>query len=62
MARPKNKKSKGTFNNIGLTPDEDDKLVKLLDEKDISYRQLQRALTRQWINEGGTGVLRYNKY
>jgi hypothetical protein len=61
MARKRSKNSKSSYNNMGLKPEEDIRLRELLIEKDISFRMLTRALVRQWINSGGSGILRYTK-
>lgn len=61
MARPRDKKSKLSFAGLGLKPEEDDQLKVLLKEQDLSVRQLVRALVRQWMVEGGHGVLKYSK-
>jgi len=60
MARPKIKNSKNSFNNYGLKPEEDNELQALLEECDLSAGQVVRALLRQWIKEGGRGVLKYS--
>jgi hypothetical protein len=59
MARPRKKNSKYPLGGLGLKPEEDDRLIELLDTHDISIRQLCRALVRQWMVEGGEGVLKY---
>lgn len=46
---------------LGLKPEEDEQLLKLLEEKDLSVKQICRALLRQWMAEGGQGVLKYSK-
>jgi len=60
MARPKIKNSKSSFNNYGLKPEEDQELIKALDEIDLSAGQVVRALLRQWLKEGSRGVLKYS--
>lgn len=60
MARPRNKKSKLPFSGLNLKPEEDEQLIKLLEEKDISARALIRSLLRQWMKEGGNGILKYS--
>lgn len=59
--RPRKKNSKRSYGNLNLKPEEDAKLIPLLEENDISLKQLVRALVREWINEGGHGVLKYSK-
>jgi len=61
MARPRGKNSKFPLGGLGLKPEEDSVLLNLLEVHDISIKQLCRALVRQWINEGGEGVLKYSK-
>jgi hypothetical protein len=61
MARPRAKNSKSPLGGLGLKPEEDSVLAELLDKHDISIKQLCRALVRQWIEEGGQGVLKYSK-
>lgn len=61
MARPKKKGSTGSFNNLGLKPHEEEELTKILEEKELSYRQVAKALIKQWIREGGQGVLTYQR-
>lgn len=46
---------------IGLKPEEEVRLLELLDEKDLSLKQICRALLRKWMAEGGKGVLEYSK-
>lgn len=50
MAREKNKKSKLTFMNLGLTPEEDKVILKKLKDEDISARQLLRKWFKEWIS------------
>jgi hypothetical protein len=59
MARPRNSKSKNPFMGLGLKPEEEVRFKELLEEKAIHGRQLVKALVRQWIREGGHGVLTY---
>lgn len=54
-------KRKYPLSGLNLKPEEDKKLIALLLEKDLSVKQLCRALVRQWIEEGGEGVLKYSK-
>lgn len=61
MARPRSKHSTSSLANIGLKPEEDKQLETLLQDKGIPARQLVRALVRQWMAEGGEGVLKYSK-
>lgn len=62
MSRPREKESKSSFSNYGLKPEEDEKLIEMLEEKDLTARRLVRALLRQWIREGGDGGrLKYTK-
>lgn len=61
MARTRNKKSTRSLGNIGLKPEEDQRLRELLEEKDISLRMLCRALVRKWVRNGGNGLLEYTK-
>lgn len=66
MARPKKKKDT-SFAGYGLKPDEDKRLVQLLEESELSAAKVVRALLREWIKVGGQGVLSYsntkkNKY
>lgn len=49
MARKKLKHSTTSFDGLGLTKEEDAKLIKLLKDKDISMSQLKRQLIRNWI-------------
>jgi hypothetical protein len=56
-----NNKKKSSFSGLNLKPEEDERLINLLIEKDIKYKQLVRALIRQWVAEGGEGVLKYSK-
>jgi hypothetical protein len=51
--RKRNKSSNKTFYGIGLTKEEDEKLIALMKLKDISGLQLQRFLFREWINHDG---------
>jgi hypothetical protein len=59
MARPKSKKSDLSFGGYGLKPEEDKELMKLLESKGISAKMLVRNLLRQWVKEGGPGVITY---
>jgi hypothetical protein len=61
MARPKTSKSKSSLLNLGLKQEEDKELIKLTEAKGISPRSLCRVLLRQWMAEGGEGVLKYSK-
>lgn len=61
MARPRAKNSKTPVGGIGLKKEEDDILLKLVEKHDISVAQLVRALVREWIANGGEGVLKYSK-
>ena len=61
MARKRDPKSNNPFSGLGLKPEEDKKLTELLEQKDLSYKQVVRALIRQWMAEGGEGVLKYSK-
>ena len=58
MARPKKESSKGSLMNLGLTSEEDAQLLHLLNKKDLSIRQICRALLRQWMAEGGNGLIK----
>lgn len=51
------KNSSYPFSGIGLKPEEDQRLIKMLEEHDLSARQLLRALIRQWMEQGGRGTL-----
>jgi hypothetical protein len=51
MPRPRTKNSKASYGNLGLTPDEDKELVKLLSEKDITLSQLLRMQVRKWMRD-----------
>ncbi len=51
MARPRSKKSKLSFSGIGLDKHEEEQLIARLDERDISFRWLQRKLVRDWLKE-----------
>lgn len=58
MARPRDKKSKASLDGLGLEPEEDKVLLRLINEADISIAQLKRALIRKWIADGGgTGII-----
>ncbi len=59
MPRPK-KNKKISFNGYGLKPEEDEELINLLNEKDMSAAMVVRALLREWMKSGGSGVLRYS--
>lgn len=59
MARIRDKKSKIPFSGLNLKPEEDQIFIKLLEDKGLTCKQLLRALVRQWIKEGGSGVLTY---
>lgn len=61
MARPRARNSKFPVGGLGLKPEEDSVLLKLIEKHDISVKQLCRALVRQWIAEGGVGILNYSK-
>jgi hypothetical protein len=61
MARPRKKDSKYSVGGLGLKPEEDKVLIQLIEKHDISIAQLCRALVRQWIVEGGEGLLKYSK-
>lgn len=61
MARPRSKNSKWSVGGIGLKPEEDAVLLELVKKHDISIAQLIRALVREWIANGGEGVLKYSK-
>lgn len=61
MARPRAKDSTRSLGGLGLKPKEDIKLAELLKQHDISLKQLERALVRQWMEEGGTGNLKHYK-
>lgn len=61
MARPRAKNSTRSLGGLGLKIKEDERLLELLKQHDISLKQLQRALTRQWIAEGGDGILKHSK-
>jgi antitoxin component of RelBE/YafQ-DinJ toxin-antitoxin module len=60
MSRPREKGSKTSFANLGLKPEEDKEFQRVLDETGLSARQVIRALVRQWVKEGGHGVLKYS--
>lgn len=51
---------KGSFGGYGLKSGEDEELTKLLKDHDLSAKKVVRALLRQWMKEGGHGVLRYS--
>jgi hypothetical protein len=58
--RPRGKGKKSyPLGGMGLKTEEDNALRKLLEDNDISLKQLQRALIRQWMEQGGVGVLNY---
>lgn len=61
MPRPRTDTSKSSLMNLGMKPEEDKKLIELLDEHDLSVRQLCRQLIRQWMHEGGHGLLKTSK-
>lgn len=50
-----------SFGNYGLSTKEDERLIELLDQKDLSSKQLVRALLKEWIANDGEGVLKYAK-
>lgn len=52
---------KRTFSGMNFKEAEEERLKVLLQEKDIKFKQLVRALVRQWVAEGGEGVLKYAK-
>lgn len=51
MARPRSKKSKGSFDSLGLEPHEDLLLLQLLDKTDQSVSRLKRTLIRDWMEK-----------
>lgn len=58
---PRKKKNKNiSFNGYGLKPEEDEELVGLLKDKDLSAAKVVRALLREWMKTGGHGVLKYS--
>jgi len=50
MARKRSKNSKTSFAGLGLRPEEDKKLIRLLAEHDSSASRLVRTLIRQWMS------------
>jgi len=61
MARPRSKNSTYPLGGLGLKPEEDKKLMELVDSYDISVKQLCRALVRQWMKNGQGFVLTTSK-
>jgi hypothetical protein len=62
MSRPRKKGSKIPYSGLGLKPEEDAKLLKLLEKEGYTGRQLMRGLLRQWmeyIDNGGSGLIKY---
>ena len=51
MARPRTKKSKTPFGNLGLDEDNESKLKLLLKIRDTSLQRLKRLLLKQWIKD-----------
>jgi hypothetical protein len=51
MAREKAKNSKTTFMGLGLDPDEEAPLIKLIEKRDLTARRLIRRLLRIWVEE-----------
>lgn len=49
MARPRSASSKLSYSGLGLDPDEDKKLIRLLDEHDYTAKKLIRFLIRKWM-------------
>lgn len=45
------KKKKASLYGLELTPTEDTKLLQMLDDKDMSFKQLMRKLLRSWMEE-----------
>lgn len=51
MARPRHKNSTISYGNYGLEPNEDKKLLLLLEDKDMTAKQLVRYLLRNFIKD-----------
>jgi len=49
MARPRQPGSKLPFSGLGLTKDEDRKLIRILIKEDISFKKLARRLIRKYL-------------
>lgn len=58
--RPRAKNSTNSFSGWGLEPEEDQKVIEALTEKDISAKQLVRALLRQWLDQSCPGSISFN--
>jgi hypothetical protein len=59
--RKRDKNSKGTYYNLGFKPETEKRLSELLEEHDISFAQLTRALVKEWVDHDGQGVLKYHE-
>lgn len=51
MARIRDPKSKLTYGGLGLSAEEDKKLIDLLDKRCITLAKLKRKLIRAWIEQ-----------
>jgi hypothetical protein len=60
MARPRSKNSTYPLGGLGLKPEEDKKLMSMVEQYDISVKQLCRYLVRQWM-DGKKEFLQYSK-
>ncbi len=49
MARPRQPNSKLSYAGYGLDPEEDKRLITLLEEHDYTAKQLVRYLLRKWM-------------
>lgn len=62
MSRLRKKGSKVPFAGLGLKPEEEEKLKKMLQDEGYSCRQLMKGMVRQWmifIDQGGSGLIKY---
>jgi hypothetical protein len=55
--KPRAKNSTLSYSGWGLTPEEDKQVIAALEEKDISAKQLVRALVKQWLDQGCPGAI-----
>jgi hypothetical protein len=56
MARPRTKNSKASYGNLGLSPEEDKKLIELLQNKDLTLSHVLRAMIRKWMEQNGVKI------
>lgn len=58
MARIRNPKSKISYGGLGLTKEEDKKLIIMLKKTDMSLARLRRELIRQWMETNKIWLLK----